>query len=213
MHTHIYTQEEIRFVINPECLVSLLFCEAMEANEAILIQGAEQFSEYSGYGGTFNFTGPHTDTNPIDESNRRCVAIVAIDAIPQGFANQSQFDRHSLARELNKAYCGFSFSIAGDNPSTKELRPVATGNWGCGAFGGNKQLKTLLQWMAASMVGRPIKYFSFRDRLFSKEQMAIVTVLQEKKVTVGQLYEVLVSSSREMAQKGVFKCVAEKVSV
>lgn len=182
----------------------------MEDNEAILIQGAEQFSEYTGYGGTFKFTGPHTDTNPIDECNRRCVSIVAIDAIPQGGIDHSEFDRYSIARELDKAFCGFSFRIAGDNPESNGMRPVATGNWGCGAFGGNKRLKTLLQWMSASMAGRPLKYYSFRDHSFSREQAKIVAVLQEKGVTVGQLYEILVSSSKEMYQKGVFPCVMRK---
>jgi hypothetical protein len=41
---------------------------------------------------------------------------------------------------------------------------VATGNWGCGAFGGDVQLKALLQWMAATEAGRPeLLYCSFGD--------------------------------------------------
>ena len=55
--TSCIVQEEIRFVINPECLVSILFCDEMEDNEAILLCGAEQFSTYSGYGGNFNYEG------------------------------------------------------------------------------------------------------------------------------------------------------------
>ena len=44
------------------------------------------------------------------------------------------------------------------------LRPVATGNWGCGAFKGDPQLKAMLQWMAVSTVGRPeMKYCTFKD--------------------------------------------------
>ena len=35
------------------------------------------------------------------------------------------------------------------------LRPIVTGNWGCGAFAGDPQLKALLQWMAVSLSGRP----------------------------------------------------------
>eukprot|EP00897_Mesotaenium_endlicherianum_P001263 jgi/Mesen1/1164/ME000124S00198 len=31
-------------------------------------------------------------------------------------------------------------------------RGVATGNWGCGAFGGDVELKSMLQWLAASQV-------------------------------------------------------------
>lgn len=44
-------------MINPECLVSMLFCNEMDDDEAILICGAEQFSTYSGYGGKFQYTG------------------------------------------------------------------------------------------------------------------------------------------------------------
>lgn len=41
---------------------------------------------------------------------------------------------------------------------------VATGNWGCGVFGGNLALKSLLQWMAASQAGCPfVLYFSFQN--------------------------------------------------
>lgn len=189
----------------------MFLCEKMEDNEAILIEGAEQFSQYTGYGGIFRFAGPHTDTNPIDERNRRCVSIVAIDALPLGYENEDEYDPESMARELNKAYCGFSFRIASDNLDSKELRSVATGNWGCGMFGGNKELKSLLQWMAASMAGRPLKYYSFRDRGFSDEQAKLVAILREKGITVGQLYEILVATCKDMYQKGVFACVREKV--
>lgn len=29
---------------------------------------------------------------------------------------------------------------------------VVTGNWGCGAFGGDPELKAIVQWLAASQV-------------------------------------------------------------
>lgn len=31
---------------------------------------------------------------------------------------------------------------------------IATGNWGCGAFGGDPEVKTIVQWLAASQVVR-----------------------------------------------------------
>lgn len=41
---------------------------------------------------------------------------------------------------------------------------IATGNWGCGVFGGNLELKSMLQWLAASQAGRPyVLYFSFQN--------------------------------------------------
>ncbi|OMO87442.1 Poly(ADP-ribose) glycohydrolase [Corchorus olitorius] len=39
---------------------------------------------------------------------------------------------------------------------------IATGNWGCGAFGGDPELKTIIQWLAASQALRPfISYYTF----------------------------------------------------
>jgi len=29
---------------------------------------------------------------------------------------------------------------------------VVTGNWGCGAFGGDPEVKAIIQWLAASQV-------------------------------------------------------------
>ena len=41
------------------------------------------------------------------------------------------------------------------------LRTVATGNWGCGAWGGDAQLKALIQWMAVTASARPaMMYFT-----------------------------------------------------
>lgn len=48
-------QEEIRFLICPEMIVSCLVCEKMEPNEAIFIIGAERYSDYEGYGRTFKW--------------------------------------------------------------------------------------------------------------------------------------------------------------
>ena len=43
--------------------------------------------------------------------------------------------------------------------------PVATGNWGCGAYRGDAQLKAMIQWMSASQRGTPLyMYYTFGDR-------------------------------------------------
>lgn len=49
-----------------------------------------------------------------------------------------------------------------EEPSNN-LPAVATGNWGCGAFRGNPQLKVLVQLMAAAVAGRSMVYFTFGD--------------------------------------------------
>ena len=37
-------------------------------------------------------------------------------------------------------------------PCNEDKIGIATGNWGCGAFGGDPELKTIIQWLAASQV-------------------------------------------------------------
>ncbi|OEL21293.1 Poly(ADP-ribose) glycohydrolase 1 [Dichanthelium oligosanthes] len=68
-------QEEIRFMINPELIVGMLFMASMEDNEAIEIIGAER------YGSSFRFVGDYFDTKPLDAMGRRKTRIIAIDAL------------------------------------------------------------------------------------------------------------------------------------
>ncbi|RXN08775.1 poly(ADP-ribose) glycohydrolase-like protein [Labeo rohita] len=129
-------QEEIRFLINPELIAARLFTEALDDNECLIITGTEQFSRYSGYSDTYRWDGNHNDQTLRDEWQRKCTEIVAIDALHyRNFLDQ--FHPENMKRELNKAYCGF----VRPGVQTENLSAVATGNWGCGAFGGDKRLK------------------------------------------------------------------------
>lgn len=178
--------------------------------ESILIVGAQQFSTYKGYGGSFTYTGPYEDTNPVDNRQRRSVSIVAIDAIPFGYSGaDGQFKKQGILRELNKAYSGFTNKVTGDDDTDAKTRtPVATGNWGCGAFGGNKSLKTLIQWMAASRAGRKVKYSTFKDTKLCDRQTRLAENLLGKNVTVGDLYRILLSYNQT---EDLFEHVASAV--
>lgn len=203
-------------MVNPECLVSMLFCEAMHKDEAILITGAERFSSYAGYGGGFTHCGSFVDPNPVDSRGRCVVSIVAIDAIPAAWlpgGAHYQFKDEAILRELGKAFCGFSFEVTGDSVADGRV-PLATGNWGCGAFGGNKELKTLVQWMATSQAGRDITYYTFRDRKLGERQEEVVGKCLEAKITVGRLFGILTEKEMwpKIREMGAFDYVLSKVS-
>ncbi|CAI8035619.1 Poly(ADP-ribose) glycohydrolase, partial [Geodia barretti] len=170
-------QEEIRFLICPELILSRLFTEELQENESLVITGAERFSSYSGYGSTFEWAGSHTDSTARDSWGRRDMTLVAMDAIVVR-NSASQFKPGLIRRELLKAYC--SFTSTASTPCGR-LRAVATGNWGCGAFGGDKRLKALLQWLAASAAGRDVVYFTFGDKGLRQD----LHVLQEELVGLG----------------------------
>ncbi|CAF0940650.1 unnamed protein product, partial [Didymodactylos carnosus] len=141
-------QEEIRFVICPEMLVSLLFCEVMDEQECIFLIGCERFSSYKGYSRTFAWSENYIDETPKDSWGRRLCHVVAMDAL-RFEVPKIQYQFEYIQRELIKASTSFS-SIADRNERKSFLNKnydpdssigIATGHWGCGAFNGDKQLK------------------------------------------------------------------------
>lgn len=192
---HGCVQEEIRFVICPELMISMLFTEVMRPNEALMIIGAERYSKYVGYGHSFQFAGEHRDSTPRDSSARRRTAVLAIDAVPYSGLAQ-EFRREAITRELNKAWVGVSFDT--DVSSDRLQYPgVATGNWGCGAFGGTPHLKSLIQLMACCQARRPMAYYTFGDTQLRDDIANMYNLLARHNVTVGQLYRYIVRFAQE----------------
>nr|CAD7393435.1 unnamed protein product [Timema cristinae] len=180
-------QEEIRFIICPELIVSRLFTEELNSTEALIVTGCERYSNYVGYGDTFEWLGDYVDTTPRDSSGRRLCTVAAIDALNLPSVT-AQFAPNCLRRELNKAYTGF----LGMGLSADKLSPVATGNWGCGAFRGDAHLKALLQLMAAGQADRDLVYFTFGDAQLRDDIYEIHAMLTNHGITVGELWHMLV---------------------
>lgn len=177
-------QEEIRFLMCPELIIARLFTEKLECNESLWIMGAERFNSYTGYASTFRHAGNYLDLTPRDRWGRRHIEMIAIDA-HVFHCYRDQFKSVSLKRELNKAYCGF-------REQNKDLKTaVATGNWGCGAFGGDFHLKSLLQLMAAAVARRDVVYFTFKDEDFAGKLRDIHSFLRTNRITVMKLWSYL----------------------
>ncbi|KAG7462445.1 hypothetical protein MATL_G00184870 [Megalops atlanticus] len=179
-------QEEIRFLINPELIAARLFTEALDHNECLIITGTEQYSKYAGYAETYRWVASHKDETPRDNWHRKCTEIVALDALKyRRFLEQ--FEPEKMIRELNKAYCGF---FRPEVPR-QHLTAVATGNWGCGAFGGDTRLKALLQMLAAAEAGRDLAYFTFSDVELMRDVSDMHTFLVDRNISVGTVYRLL----------------------
>ena len=193
-------QEEIRFLICPELIVSRLLVEVLSDNEALLLSGFERFASYSGYASTFAFGGAYVDAAVA--ASESC-HLLAVDATHfRRHERWRQFGPQHLERELNKSYIGFMkpSTLAASDPVTAEAvaaLPVCTGNWGCGVFGGDVQLKAMLQLMAASAAGRPlVSYLTFGDGEFASQLRALVERLRRLQCTVGDLANMLIKVSR-----------------
>eukprot|EP00050_Salpingoeca_kvevrii_P010786 m.10398 g.10398 ORF g.10398 m.10398 type:complete len:720 (-) comp3077_c0_seq2:78-2237(-) len=186
---HGAVQEEIRFLVCPELIVSRLLCERLSDRESVVITGAERYSNYSGYSSSLKFEGDMKDKTPRSRSGFICTQIVAIDA-ERYVPFEKQLEARHLDRELRKAYCGFSPL---DTPDSRRPPPVATGNWGCGAFKGDPYLKCLIQHMAASAARREMYYFTFGDEDLADWMNDFAARLLKKKWKVSDLYNAIAS--------------------
>jgi poly(ADP-ribose) glycohydrolase len=149
-------QEEIRFSVAPELLMGMVVSPMMEAREAVLLHGAERFAAVQGYGYKMRFDGAFTDAAPRLADGTPDVSVVAFDALDFRKGDPAaQTDPTRMLRELEKARAAFLHDA--------RSLPVATGNWGAGAFLGDPQLKAVLQWIAASACKRAVRYFTFGD--------------------------------------------------
>lgn len=195
-----FAMEEILFLVKPELMVAMALQNRMADSEAICVSGALQcaahhanisgstrraaethrldsprgrYSLVSGYGSSFSFAG--------DYDGRRAGPppdVVAIDAIRGGGPAMTEA---ALLRDLNKA------RIAFDMP--QGARELATGHWGCGAFGNHHDLMFLKQWLAASEAGAPAMHYHDFDRKQSHNVVPLARKLGH--LTVGQLWRFL----------------------
>eukprot|EP00759_Apiculatamorpha_spiralis_P034920 PhF_6_TR36007/c0_g1_i1/m.52173/K07759/PARG; poly(ADP-ribose) glycohydrolase len=189
---HGCVQEEIRFAVCPELLGARVVCEGMSPTEAIIINGAIQYSGYTGYGHGFRWSEPHEDLSPL-RHNVKDVCVLAIDATNFNSTNLSpeqQYYPYWCLREINKAYVGFHGSSKSILPQgrPKSKAAISTGNWGCGVFGGNAQLKALIQLCAASAVSRPVRYYTFGNAALAHGLAKIWKKAKDSKLTVGDVF-------------------------
>lgn len=201
-------QEEIRFVINPEMLVSKLFTECLDKLETLVMIGCEQFSMYRGYASSFEFAGDIIDDTPLDKCRRKKCRVVAIDATNYSYQRRQQYEKSSISRDLNKAFCGFA------RKDIAESIPVASGLWGCGAFGGDPIRSILIQLMACAVNQRNLTIFTFGNDQVRMQAQSIYETSCAKGITVGQLYSILGefgSSYRTMELAEFVQTECEKV--
>ena len=182
-------QEEIRFLLSPELLASRLVCETLDDHEALELRGATRYSRHEGYGNTFAWAGAYEDPLPVTGGARRS-CLVAMDAVnfrAPAMSPAAQYDAWYVRREVCKAYAAFKgLGGAGAGP------PLATGNWGCGVFGGDLQLKALLQLIAAAECGVPrVIYYCYGDAAWQAALQAMCAALRRSRVPCGAVFRAL----------------------
>ena len=184
-------QEEVRMIIAPELLVACLVCAPMDHHEAVIVTGTAKFTTYEGYDKNFNCTGLTEIISKIINDDCHSFPVVetdevlCIDAIPFRSETGKQYEPVAILRELEKVRIGLS-GISSTS--------FATGNWGCGVFGGDPKLKSLIQWIAASVSDKELHYYPFGDVRVA-DLKNVVSKLSSW--TVGELLSTLFTSSTQ----------------
>eukprot|EP01006_Ploeotia_vitrea_P048039 TRINITY_DN67189_c6_g8_i1.p1 TRINITY_DN67189_c6_g8~~TRINITY_DN67189_c6_g8_i1.p1 ORF type:complete len:643 (-),score=16.18 TRINITY_DN67189_c6_g8_i1:90-2018(-) len=179
-------QEEIMFALHPELIVTRLFFSGLQQNESLLMIGAERFSKPISYGYNLQYGGRFHD--PAKKHNNILQSyFVAIDAVDYRYKSKNfQYTQNMVARDLCKAYSAFACTECGPVP-----RDVSTGNWGCGAFGGDPELKSIMQWLAASQSGRCMHYYPWDHEWLHDHLATLSQELLQCKCTVGDVAQFL----------------------
>lgn len=139
-------QEEILFLANPELIGLMSLVDTLGPHEAIVVSGITQYNKVSGYGYDLQFAGSFPEEERVSQT------IIMIDAIDyRGKVHDQRLEVNKYL-ELQKAINGFIACGPGSQ--------IATGNWGCGAFQGDILLKFMIQWMAATVTGTKLTYYT-----------------------------------------------------
>jgi len=191
------TQQQIIFLTHPELIISILFCENLQDKEVLLTQGVEKFCTHSGFSNSFAFAKDYKDTCPLAQTENATLdrEIIMMDALDfKKNKDIFQFSEDAIFRELNKAYVGF----LGDDVKAEDTpkKPIWTGKWGCGVYGGNVQLKFLLQWIAASRAKRDMVFYLYEDLTGIKNVDGFISHFQNKEI--GALMKLLLKYAENM---------------
>ncbi|TRY78138.1 hypothetical protein TCAL_06789 [Tigriopus californicus] len=184
------TQEELILGTSPESCVVVLISKPLEDDFIIEIKGCQMFGDYTGFGASAKFCPPMEDKSR-DWSQRTILAMDAefYDGLP-GDNRLQQLKDEALFRELNKAYCAFSAASG----ST-----IETGPWGCGAFGGDREIKLIIQVLAASRADcRELVLYTFGNVNLSEKLNELLDCIHKRQIGVGKVLGMLCHSRNDI---------------
>lgn len=81
------------------------------------------------------------------------------------------------------------YEISSQKPKNG-LKPISTGNWGCGKSKmGDHQLKAIIQWLAASVAGVPALIYHTCSHPDLSTMDTLIRILRDRKWNVKDLIE------------------------
>jgi poly(ADP-ribose) glycohydrolase len=213
------TQEETHVGASPECCPAVLVTPPLEDDQALVVTGPEAMITVSGYQRSARcgeILRPETADTPEDHRARwKHRTMLFMDALELDLydrdAGLPDLQPGNVDRELRKAYTAFlSYKKSGRSAYSR----IYTGYWGCGTFGGNPGVKSLIQWCAASLAGCDLTFVCSGEerRLFGEELESFVGIVKDK-TSASDLVEIVRKLQPEDVSPGdsVLEMVKSKI--
>jgi poly(ADP-ribose) glycohydrolase len=215
------TQEELQVGTSPECYPIVLLAPPLADNQVLICRGAEAMLTIHGYGREARLDRILTAGADLEWKNRTMLFMDALelDILPVEYDSliPDIYPSWRMERDmLLKAFNAFSSSESGN------YSHVVTGLWGCGTFGGNKYVKSMLQWCAAALAGVPVMRMVLAEteeqKSFGEELKKLDSKLRENKeiVSVKQMFDILLElkgSIRHVgAENGIFDFILDNTN-
>ncbi|KAJ7606685.1 hypothetical protein FB45DRAFT_847552 [Roridomyces roridus] len=177
------SQEEMHVGCTPQSFPAKLVTPPLGDSQVLVVRGCALVVEMSGYGRDAGLTCI------VPESQWRQRTMLFMDALELDGYNTTAVTPDLLPgnvdRELTKAYTAFS---SGRPPYVN----VVTGHWGCRAFGGNREIKSLIQWCAASLAGVELDFVcELRGDPFADKFRRFSLDAQSRRWSVSDILSVL----------------------
>ncbi|CAE7211362.1 Parg, partial [Symbiodinium pilosum] len=183
------TQEECMFVEFPELLATIYLVERMMPHEAVEMVGARKYIEHN--------MGGARHLKRLDQFCRLAPTIgpptvaVALDALSyRKRPGHFQYGAEQIQREVQKCCAAL---VPEDDTSS---RSFVTGLWGCGAFGGDMELKFVIQWISCSLTP-------------SVENMVFCPFDQHKNLAAAGLLDLLSALTGKVSVKTVLDLLVD----
>ena len=191
------TQDETHVGASPECCPAVLLTPPLDDNQTLVVTGAEAMITVAGYGRDARcsevLSNTLQDNLVVHGKKWKERTMIFMDAIELDLV-ECDFGLPDLLpgnveRELRKAYTGFYSYKQSNRPAYSK---IYRGFWGCGTFGGNLGIKTLIQWCAASFAGCSLTFICSGDeRRNFGDQLEEFVGNMKGKITADEFVDVL----------------------
>lgn len=185
------TQEEVNVGASSAACPAVLLAPTLQDDEVFVIEGPKAEVTIRGYGRQARMDRIISQNESWRWENRTMLFMDALELDAyDGSAQVPDLLPGHLERELRKAYTAFSSSSAGT-----PYQEIVTGLWGCRSFCGDPQIKTLIQWVAASLASVSKVTFVLTEAStdFAATMKDLITRVEANGVTSGNVLKMLMS--------------------